>query len=355
MTAPVYESLLGAIGNTPLVPLRRLTAHHPAKVWVKCEFLNPTGSHKDRIGLAMLEWAEREGRCQPGDLLVEPTSGNTGLGICLAAALKGYRVVLTMPDKVSHEKQELMRAYGARVVTAPTALPHDHPENYMAVAERIAAEEGGLILNQYSNPGNPQAHFETAREIWEQTSGAITHLVLGAGTGGLVSGAGRWLKDRKPVLQVVVGDPEGSIYSGDEPGTYTVEGIGYDFWPAVFEAELMDRLYRIGDAESWYWARRLSREEGLMVGGSTGTVFAALIRLLDEAGPEAVVVMIAHDTGRNYLSKTAIPFLQERGIYLPLPSETNGVDLIPAANRAHLGVRVDPPFREAPVAVIRES
>ncbi|MEO7995451.1 MAG: cysteine synthase family protein, partial [bacterium] len=190
MTAPVYDSLLGAIGNTPLVPLRRLTARRAATVWVKCEFLNPTGSHKDRIGLAMLEWAEQQGLCKPGDLLVEPTSGNTGLGICLAGALKGYRVVLTMPDKVSIEKQTLMRAFGAEVVTAPTALPHDDPDNYLSVAYRIAGERGGIVLNQYENPGNPQAHYETAREIWSQTGGAITHLVLGAGTGGLVTGAG---------------------------------------------------------------------------------------------------------------------------------------------------------------------
>lgn len=349
MTAPVYDSLLGAIGNTPLVPLRRLTADSQATVWVKCEFLNPTGSHKDRIGLAMIESAEKAGQIKPGDLLVEPTSGNTGLGLCLAAALKGYRLVLTMPDKVSAEKQGLMRAYGARVVTAPTALPHDHPENYMAVAELIAATEGGTILNQYEHPGNPQAHFETAREIWEQTGGGITHLVLGAGTGGLVTGAGHWLRERQPDLQIVVGDPEGSIYSKDEPGTYTVEGIGYDFWPGVFDVELVNRMYRIGDAESWYWAKRLSREEGLLVGGSTGTVFGAVIRLLDDIAPGAQVVMLAHDTGRNYLSKMTDAFLQERGIYLPVPEEPDGVDLLPAPARTGLGLRVDPPFRDAPV------
>lgn len=349
MTAPVYDSLLGAIGNTPLVPLKRLPKGSPATIWAKCEFLNPTGSHKDRIGLAMLEWAEQEGRCKPGDLLVEPTSGNTGLGICLAGLLKGYRVVLTMPDKVSYEKRTLMEAYGARVVTAPTALPHDHPDNYMAVAERIAAEEGGLILNQYENPGNPQAHFETAREIWEQTGGSITHLILGAGTGGLITGAGRWLRERQPDLQIVVGDPQGSIYSRDEPGTYTVEGIGYDFWPGVFDVELVNRMYRIGDAESWYWARRLSREEGLLVGGSTGTVFAAAIRMIPDLTPDDCVVMIAHDTGRNYLSKTELSFLKEHDIYLPLPSEPNGVDLTQPEVLAQYGVRVDPPFREATV------
>ena len=349
MTAPVYDSLLGAVGNTPLVPLRRLTARFAPQVWVKCEFLNPTGSHKDRIGLSMLEWAEQQGLCRPGDTLVEPTSGNTGLGICLAGALKGYHVILTMPDKVSAEKRALMEAYGARVVTAPTALPHDDPGNYMAVAHRIAEEIGGIILNQYENPGNPLAHYETAREIWEQTEGGITHLVLGAGTGGLVTGAGRWFRDHNPAVKLIVGDPEGSIYSGDAPGVYTVEGIGYDFWPGVFEVELVDRIYRISDAESWYWARRLAREEGLLVGGSTGTVFAALIRLIEELPADAHVVMIAHDTGRNYLSKTNLEFLQSHHVYLPLPGEPGGVDLTEPSQRRGMGLCMRPPFREAPV------
>ncbi|HYE78489.1 MAG TPA: cysteine synthase family protein [bacterium] len=354
MTAPIYETILGAIGNTPLVPVAKLTAHRPAKVWAKCEFLNPTGSHKDRIGIAMLEWAEEQGLCKPGDTLVEPTSGNTGLGVCLAAAVKGYRLVLTMPEKVSAEKQNLMRAYGAEVITAPD-VPHEDPRGYMFVAERLVQERGYVMLNQYANPGNPQAHFETAREIWEQTGGTITHFVAGAGTGGLITGAGKWLKERKGDIQLIGIDPEGSIYSGDEPGTYTVEGIGYDFWPPVFEPEILDRFYRISDAESWYWARRLAREEGLLVGGSTGTVFGGVIRLIDDLDADAVVVMIAHDTGRNYLSKTDLSFLRERDCYLPIPGEEGGVDLCQATARAGLGHLAEPPFREVPVAATMEQ
>ena len=344
-SAPVFSSILDMIGNTPLLPLRKLTAHSGIPVWVKCEFMNPTGSKKDRIGIGMLEWAESQGLCKPGDTLVEPTSGNTGLGVCLAGAVKGYNVILTMPEKVSQEKQSLMRAYGARVVTAPTELAHDHPENYIALAENFAKEPNHIMLNQYANPGNPQAHFETAREIWEQTEGQLTHFVCGVGTGGTMTGAGKWLKERNPEIQLIGADPEGSIYSGDDPGTYTVEGIGYDFWPEVFEVELIDVMYRIGDAEAWYWARRMAQEEGLLVGGSSGTVLGSVIRELEHLDANSLVVMVAHDTGRNYMSKANTDFLKSRDAYIPLPGEEDGRDLTKPEEREGLGLRVLPPFR----------
>ena len=308
-----YQSILDAVGHTPLVRLNRLTRGIRTPVWAKLENLNPGGSVKDRIGLAMIEAAEREGRLKPGGTIVEATSGNTGVGLAIAAAVKGYRCVFTIPDKMSMEKVRLLRAFGAEVVVVPTAVPPEHPEYYITKARTIAANTPGAIMaDQHYNPANPEAHYRTTGpELWEQTEGRITHFVCAPGTGGTVSGAGRYLKEKNPQVRVVAGDPVGSIYrqyaathdkSGGEP--YKVEGIGGDKIPTSLHFAIIDEWITVSDAESFNMARRCTREEGLFVGGSTGTNLCAALdvaRRVDD--PDAMIVTILCDTGERYLSK----------------------------------------------------
>jgi cystathionine beta-synthase len=302
----VIDSILDATGSTPLARLRSVTRGVKPTVLAKLEMLNPGGSVKDRIGLPMIEAAEREGLLKPGGTIVEPTSGNTGHGLAIAAALRGYRCIFVMPDKMSQEKISLLRAYGAEVVICPTAVPPESPESYYRVAERLASEiPGAFQPNQYANQVNPQTHYRTTGpEIWEQTGGRLTAFVCGVGTGGTISGAGRYLKERDPNVQVVGADPEGSLYSGDSARPYLVEGIGEDFIPSTFDPSVVDRYVRVSDRDSFVTARAVTRQEGILVGGSSGTaVFAALqvARELDD--PDATIVVLLPDTGRQYLSK----------------------------------------------------
>src|SRR5437899_6995776 len=259
MPAEILDTILDAVGNTPLVRMSHLAADTSTQVVAKVELLNPGGSVKDRIGLAMLEAAEAAGLVRPGATIVEPTSGNTGTGLAIAAALKGYRLVCVMPDKMSTEKIALLRAYGADVVVCPTAVPRESPQSYYSVADRLAREiPGAFQPNQYFNPANPRAHYETTGpEIWEQTDGAVEVLVAGLGTGGTITGAARFLKERKPGVLIVGADPEGSLYSGDTVRPYKVEGIGEDFIPGTIDLKLIDRIVRVSDRDSFLLARRI--------------------------------------------------------------------------------------------------
>lgn len=299
------NSVLETIGRTPLVRLGRVAAGIKPMLLVKVEAFNPGGSVKDRIGLAMVEAAERAGRLAAGSTIVEATAGNTGVGLALAAAVKGYRCIFVMPDKMSEDKVNLLKAYGAEVVITPTNVPPDSPESYNGVADRLAREiPHAFRPNQFANQSNPRAHYETTGpEIWEDTEGRVDVLVAGMGTGGTISGAGRYLKERKPEIVVVGADPEGSILSGDSPRSYKVEGIGEDFIPATFDRQVVDDFVRVSDAESFLVARRLAREEGLLVGGSAGTAVAAALKYAQRLDEHKVMVAILPDTGRNYLSK----------------------------------------------------
>ena len=310
-----YENILGTIGWTPLVRLNRVTRGVRTPIWAKAEFFNPGGSLKDRIGLPIIERAEREGRLRPGGTIVEGTSGNTGVGLAIAAVLKGYRCIFTMPDKMSQEKVRLLKAFGAEVIITPTAVPPDHPDHYVMMARRIAQETPNAILaDQFYNDANPQAHYDTTGpEIWDQTGGRVTHFVSGAGTGGTVTGVGRYLKERNRDVKVVVGDPVGSILAelwrtngtGRPEGVpYKVEGIGQDKLPGTLDLAIVDDFVTVTDRESFTMARRLTREEGLFVGGSAGLavhVALQLARKIDD--PAACIVVILADTGERYLSK----------------------------------------------------
>jgi cystathionine beta-synthase len=303
----VLETFLDAVGRTPLVRLSRVAEGVEPTILAKLELLNPGGSVKDRIGLRMIEAAERAGLLKAGGTIIEPTSGNTGHGLAIAAAIKGYRCIFVMPDKMSQEKVALLRAYGAEVVITPTAVAPESPESYYRVADRLTEEiPGAFQPNQYFNQENPQAHYETTGpEIWEQTDGKIDVLVSGIGTGGTITGVGRYLKERKPELQVVGADPEGSIFSApDEPARpYLVEGIGEDFWPESFDPKVVDRYVRVSDRDSLLTARAITRKEGILVGGSSGTALHAALEVAKELDDTATIVVIFPDTGRNYLSK----------------------------------------------------
>src|SRR4051794_28134961 len=305
-TPDIRDTILEAIGDTPLVRLGRIAAGCTPQLVAKVESLNPGGSIKDRVAVSLIEAAERDGRLRPGGTIVEPTSGNTGTGLAIAARLKGYRVIAVMPDKMSREKIDLLRAYGAEVVVAPTEVAPDNPASYYRVADRLTAEiPGAFQPNQYANPANPEAHYRsTGPELWEQTAGRITHLVAGVGTGGTISGTGRYLKERNPAIEVIGADPVGSIYSGDEVHPYLVEGVGEDFWPQTFDPEIVDRYVRVSDRDAFLMTRRLAAEEGLLVGGSSGLAVAAALEVargLED--PEALVVVVLPDGGRSYLSK----------------------------------------------------
>ncbi len=301
----VHDSLLDLIGNTPLVRLDRVGKGVRCTLLAKLELLNPGGSVKDRPAVAMIEAAERDGLLGPGGTIVEPTSGNTGVGLAIVAARRGYRCVFTMPDKMSQEKIALLRAYGAEVIVCPTAVAPDHPESYYSVANRLAREiPGGFQPNQYHNPANPASHVaSTGPEIWRQTDGRVTHFVAGIGTGGTISGVGKALKAFNPKVQIVGADPEGSVYSGGTGRPYLVEGIGEDFWPTTYDASVIDTIVMVTDRESFLTARRVTREEGILVGGSAGTAVWAALEVARDLGPDDVVVVLIPDSGRGYLSK----------------------------------------------------
>ena len=305
MTARAYPTVLDLVGNTPLVRLQKVAREVEPTVVAKLEYMNPGGSVKDRIGMRMIERAERAGKLKPGGTIVEPTSGNTGVGLAIAAAIKGYRCIFVMPDKMSQEKISLLRAYGAEVVICPTAVPPESPESYYNVSDRLAEEiPGAFKPDQYSNEANPQAHYETTGpEIWGQTNGEIDAFVISVGTGGTISGTARYLKEQKPDLLVVGADPEGSIYSSPEVHTYLVEGIGEDFWPQTYDPRLVDEYVTVSDRNSFLTARALAREEGLLVGGSGGTAVYAALRVAERFGPDATIVTLIPDGGRAYLSK----------------------------------------------------
>ncbi|MBW0118159.1 PLP-dependent cysteine synthase family protein [Pseudonocardia abyssalis] len=337
----VHQSLLDAVGSTPLLRLRRVTAGLAAAVYVKLEFLNPGGSVKDRAALSMVRAAEESGELPAGGggVIVEGSSGNTGVGLAMVAAQQGHRAVVVVPDSIAAEKIALLRAYGAEVVATEPKVPREHPEHVNNLARRIAAETpGGWYANQYDNPANPRVHeLTTGPEIWEQTGGRVTHLVAGVGTGGTISGTGRYLKSRGPVT-VVAADPESSRYGGGDGSPYFVESVGHylhpgtvdDLWPQSYDRGVVDRFERIGDRESLETARRLAREEGLLVGGSAGTAVAAALRVAAALGPDDVVVVIAPDSGRNYLSKYFDDGWMTRLGFLDSPTGPRVRDLVTA-------------------------
>jgi cystathionine beta-synthase len=301
-----YEHVVDLVGNTPLVKLNALTQGLQPLVLAKVEYLNPGGSVKDRIALRMVEAAEASGALKPGGTIVEPTSGNTGVGLAMVAQRKGYQCVFVCPDKVSEDKRNVLKAYGARVVVCPTAVPPEHPGSYYSVSDRLVEEiDGAWKPNQYANPENPASHYHsTGPELWRQTEGRITHFVAGVGTGGTISGTGKYLKEVSDGQVAVVGaDPEGSVYSGGTGRPYLVEGVGEDFWPDTYDRNIADEIIAISDAESFETTRRLALEEGLLVGGSCGMAVAAALRLAKRLGPEDVVVVLLPDGGRGYLGK----------------------------------------------------
>jgi cystathionine beta-synthase len=300
----VFDSLLDLFGHTPMIRLDRTARDLDCTLLAKLEMFNPGGSSKDRIALAMIDWAEAHGELVPGATIVEPTSGNTGVGLAIVAARRGYRCLFVCPDKVASDKIALLRAYGAEVVVCPTSVAPDHPDSYYSVSERLARElPNAWKPDQYHNPQNPVAQEATGEEIWEQTKGRVTHFVCGVGTGGTITGVGRYLKQRNPAIRIVGADPEGSVYSGGSGRPYLVEGIGEDFWPSTYDPSIVDQVASISDAESFATARRVSREEGLLIGGSGGTAIAAALRTGHGLPPDAVVVVHVPDSGRGYLSK----------------------------------------------------
>ncbi len=303
-----YSTVLELVGNTPIVRLDLVGRDVEPQILAKLEYLNPGGSVKDRIGLAMIEKAEAEGKLKPGGTIVEPTSGNTGVGLAIAAAKKGYRCIFVMPDKMSQQKISMLRAYGAEVVICPTAVEHDSPESYYSVSDRLAEEiPGGFKPDQYSNMSNPEAHYlQTGPEIFDQTGGEIDAIVISVGTGGTISGVGRYFKEHKPEVLIVGADPEGSVYTAQEERDvhpYFVEGIGKDTWPKTMDPAVVDEWVRVSDRDSFLTARRLAREEGLLVGGSGGTTVWAALEIAKRFGPDATILTMIPDSGRSYLSK----------------------------------------------------
>ena len=338
----VHPSILDTIGNTPIVRLNRVSQGLDAQLLVKVEYFNPGGSVKDRIGVNMIDAAERDGRLLPGGTIVEPTSGNTGVGLAMVAALRGYRTIFVMPDKMSEEKIRVLRAYGSKVIITPTAVEPDDPRSYYSVADRIVAETPGAILgNQYHNPANPASHYQTTGpEIWRQTDGRVTHFICGLGTGGTISGVGRYLKERNPEVQIIGVDPQGSIlqelyYTGEsgQAVSYLVEGIGEDFLPSTTDFDVVDDVVKVSDAECFDMTRRLVREEGMFVGGSCGAAVAGALRYVRERnlGPEAVVVVLLPDSGTRYLTKLFNDdWMREHGFAVEEPGSERVAELLAA-------------------------
>ncbi|MER2084333.1 cystathionine beta-synthase [Rhodococcus erythropolis] len=302
----IAEHVVDLIGNTPLVKLTSVTGENFGTVAAKVEYLNPGGSSKDRIAVKMIDAAEASGELKPGGTIVEPTSGNTGIGLALVAQKRGYKCVFVCPDKVSEDKRNVLRAYGAEVVVCPTAVAPDNPNSYYSVSDRLTREiPGAWKPNQYSNPGGPESHYETTGpEIWADTDGKITHFVAGVGTGGTITGTGRYLKEVSGGKVKVIGaDPEGSVYSGGTGRPYLVEGVGEDFWPSAYDPSIPDEIIAVSDADSFEMTRRLAREEGLLVGGSCGMAVVAALEVAKREGPDALIVVLLPDGGRGYLSK----------------------------------------------------
>lgn len=322
------QSILNTIGKTPLVKLNKITKGYKPEILVKVEFFNPGGSVKDRIGLEIIEDAERDGRLRPGGTIVEATSGNTGIGLALAAAVKGYKCIFTIPDKMSNEKVQLLRAFGAEVIITPTAVPANSPESYIEVAKRIVRETPNSILaNQFFNPKNPEAHYKTTGpEIWEQTDGKITHFVAGIGTGGTISGVGKFLKEKNPKIKIIGVDPKGSIIRDffltkkipTSLTQYKVEGIGEDWIPGTLHIEYVDEIFEITDKESFTLAIRVTREEGIFIGGSSGAAIAGALKLAESLTENDIVVALLPDSGERYLSKIYNDnWMKENGFLIP--------------------------------------
>lgn len=353
------DSILDAIGGTPLIRLSRISAGLRTPIYGKAEHLNPGGSLKDRIGMAIIEDAVRRGELEPGGTIVEATSGNTGVALAMAAAIKGYHCVFTMPDKMSQEKVRLLRAFGAEVIITPTAVPPDHPEHYLMKAKHIVQETPGAIMaNQFYNPANPEAHYRmTGPEIWEQTGGRITHLVASAGTGGTVSGAGKFLKERNPAIRVISGDPVGSLYTGyyrtgqlGEGTPYKVEGVGGDKVPTTVWWDVIDEFRQVSDRDAMQMTRRLAREEGILVGGSTGLNLVVALQVAREVNdPGACIVTVLCDTGDRYLSKVFDDGWMQENQMLSAPRVT--VDEL----LAHRSKGAPPLVSVAPAAQVRQA
>ena len=299
------ETVLDLVGNTPLVKLNKVTDGIRATVLAKIEYVNPGGSSKDRIATRIIDAAEAEGKLKPGGTIVEPTSGNTGIGLALVAQQRGYRCVFVCPDKVSEDKINTLKAYGAEVVVCPTSVAPESPDSYYSVSDRLAREiPGAFKPDQYSNPNGPLSHYETTGpEIWRDTDGRVTHYVAGVGTGGTISGAGKYLKEQNPDIVVIGADPEGSVYSGGTGRPYLVEGVGEDFWPTAYDPSVVDEIIASSDAESFEITRRLAREEGLLVGGSSGLAVSVALKAAKDLPADAVVVVLLPDGGRGYLGK----------------------------------------------------
>jgi cystathionine beta-synthase len=325
------NSVIDLVGNTPLVKLNKVTDGIAATVLVKVEYLNPGGSSKDRIATRIIDAAEKEGLLKPGGTIVEPTSGNTGIGLALVAQQRGYRCVFVLPDKVGEEKRNVLRAYGAEVVVTPTAVAPESPESYYSVSDRLARDiPGAFKPNQYSNPNGPLSHYETTGpEIWRDTEGEITHFVAGVGTGGTISGVGKYLKEvSNGAVQIIGADPEGSVYSGGTGRPYLVEGVGEDFWPAAYDGSVVDQIVAASDAESFSMTRRLAREEGLLVGGSSGMAVAAALKVAKDLPADAVMVILLPDGGRGYLNKVFSDKWMESYGFTQVSNEKTVADVI---------------------------
>ena len=347
----VYDSLSELVGDTPLLRLRSVTRGIPgSQVLAKVEYFNPGGSVKDRIALRMIAAAEASGQLRPGGTIVEPTSGNTGAGLAIVAAERGYRCVFVCPDKVAQDKISVLRAYGAEVVVCPGTVAPDHPDSYYSVARRLVGEiPGGWQPDQYANPENPASHYATTGpEIWSQTDGTVTHFVAGIGTGGTITGTGRYLKEVSGgAVKVIGADPEGSVYSGGSGRPYLVEGVGEDIWPATYDPAVCDEIIAVSDAESFTMTRRLAREEALLTGGSSGLAVAAALRVAAAAGPGAVIVVLLPDSGRGYLSKIFNDeWMADYGFLSPQTSEPLVADILAQQGTGPARAGARPPGRE---------